>query len=74
MTNREIAIEHQLLYDDGLHTRVDASVLAALAAARAEQHAECVRLLREREKRPYARPAEQSAADWLESQKPETSK
>jgi hypothetical protein len=63
MTDREIAIAHQLLYDDGFHTRVDASVLAALAAARREQHAEDVRLLCK-----WRGPGE--AADWLEQHKP----
>jgi hypothetical protein len=45
MTDREIALEHAGADDKGLVWR-EVDVLAALAAARAEQHAECVRLMR----------------------------
>ena len=70
-TDREIALEHGLLYkvSHQEHAAYNADVLAAMAAARAEQHAECVRLLRESKVPDHEYEFEQ-AGDWLEAQKP----
>lgn len=62
-TDREIALEYCLIIPD---------VIAALAAARAEQHAECVRLLRQHARVTYKEPAAwfDTIAEFLERNKP----
>ena len=73
MTDEQIAVKHALIFTDAdmegyLRGVSKKEVLAALAAARAEQHAECVRLLREYEDVDCK--FEGLSHDWLESHKP----
>lgn len=75
-SDEQIASGLKILYetcDDWEDQDWNRRVLAALAAARAEQHAECVRLLRECDtsEGPYQWEAGwHDAAEWLEQHKP----
>jgi hypothetical protein len=74
MTDEEIAVKYKLPVIERVGEMTWAyreDVLAAIAAARAEQHAECVRLLREYVETPPTWGDKErlvgGAADWLES-------
>lgn len=68
MTDEQIAISFGLcaVNPTTYQMRWEQDIFAALAAARAEEHARCVRLLREQLIGLYA----PVIADWLEQHKP----